>query len=54
LVKSFELPTTYSVLPTDVIWDGSDDIGRRVPAGVYFVRFEVSGEKKTEKAILLR
>ncbi|HEX7320601.1 MAG TPA: C25 family cysteine peptidase [bacterium] len=54
LVKSFELPTTYSVLPTDVIWDGSDDIGRRVPAGVYFVRFEVNGEKKTEKAILLR
>ncbi|MGB3340996.1 MAG: FlgD immunoglobulin-like domain containing protein, partial [bacterium] len=36
------------------VWDVRDDLGRRVPAGVYFVRFETDDYKKTEKAILLR
>jgi len=37
-----------------VIWDGLDDAGRRVPAGVYFVQLEAEGERITEKVILLR
>ena len=42
------------------VWDSHDDLGRRVPAGVYFVRFAASpvGEtddyQKTEKAVLLK
>jgi len=36
------------------VWDSRDDLGRRVPAGVYFVRFETDDYKKTEKAILLK
>ncbi|MGB3340550.1 MAG: C25 family cysteine peptidase [bacterium] len=37
-----------------VIWDAKDDLGRRVPAGVYFIHFQAGDYKKTEKAILLR
>ncbi|HEX7321164.1 MAG TPA: C25 family cysteine peptidase [bacterium] len=54
LVKSFKLPATYSILPANVIWDGSDDMGRRVPAGVYFIQLDAAEEKCTEKTIFLR
>ncbi|MEO0226887.1 MAG: C25 family cysteine peptidase [candidate division WOR-3 bacterium] len=37
-----------------VIWDGTDDSGRRLPCGVYFVRLEAGDFKKVEKAVLLR
>ena len=36
------------------VWDVRDDLGRRVPAGVYFIRFETDDYKRTEKAVLLR
>ena len=36
------------------VWDACDDLGRRVPAGVYFVRFQTDDYQKTKKAILLR
>jgi len=42
------------------VWDARDDLGRRVPAGVYFIRFAASpvGEtddyQRVEKAVLLR
>ncbi len=52
LIKSFDkLP----IQPfNQVIWHGYDDVGRRVPAGVYFLRFETNDYEKIEKAILLR
>jgi len=37
-----------------IFWDGTDDYGRKLPSGVYFVRLETDEFKKTEKAILLR
>lgn len=37
-----------------IIWDGKDDTGRLLPAGIYFVRFEDGDYKKVEKAVLLR
>jgi len=37
-----------------IFWDGTDDSGRRLPAGVYFIRLENGGLKQTEKVILLR
>jgi len=37
-----------------IFWDGKDDSGRRLPAGVYFVRLEVDDFRQVEKAILLR
>jgi flagellar hook assembly protein FlgD len=47
LVKNFSLPTSHFSLPTSVVWDGTDDIGRRVPQGVYFVRFVAVGHSGT-------
>jgi hypothetical protein len=52
LVKSFNHLTIQSV--NQVIWDGSDDLGHPVKAGVYFVRLETDGAQRTEKAVLLR
>jgi hypothetical protein len=37
-----------------VQWDGRDDLGRKVPAGVYFVTLQTQDYNKVEKAILLR
>jgi hypothetical protein len=36
------------------VWDTKDDMNRKVPAGVYFIRFETDDYQKTEKAVLLR
>jgi len=38
----------------EVIWDCKDDKGYKVPAGVYFIRFEAGKFKKTQKVVLLR
>jgi hypothetical protein len=38
----------------EIIWDGKDADGRKVPAGVYFMRLEAGGFKKTHKVILLQ
>uniref|UniRef100_A0A7V3RIM3 T9SS type A sorting domain-containing protein n=1 Tax=candidate division WOR-3 bacterium TaxID=2052148 RepID=A0A7V3RIM3_UNCW3 len=37
-----------------VVWDGTDDSGRKLPAGIYFIRVESDEFKETEKVILLR
>jgi len=37
-----------------VTWDGRDDLGRRVPAGVYFVKFETADHSQVEKAVILK
>ena len=37
-----------------VMWDGRDDLGRRVPAGVYFVKLKTDDYNKVEKAVLLK
>jgi hypothetical protein len=54
LVKSFISSTPHARRPTHIIWDGTDHVDRRVPAGIYFVHFEVGDFRKIEKAILLR
>jgi hypothetical protein len=35
-------------------WDGRDDAGRLVPAGVYFCTLAVGGETATRKMLLLK
>ncbi|MBA7474026.1 hypothetical protein ES707_09373 [subsurface metagenome] len=37
-----------------VCWDGTDDLGRQVTQGIYFIKLESSGFKAIEKVILLR
>ncbi len=36
-----------------VPWDGRDDLGRRLPAGVYFVRLESAGAARSSKIVLV-
>ncbi|HEX7319478.1 MAG TPA: T9SS type A sorting domain-containing protein [bacterium] len=35
-------------------WDMTDDVGRRLPAGVYFVRLEIPGKELVEKVVLIK
>ncbi len=37
-----------------VTWDGTDARGAKVPAGIYFYRFEANGFESTKKMILLK
>jgi len=54
LVKDFSRLTLDALRPMQIIWDGTDQFGRSVSAGVYFVDFRIGDYKKIEKAILLR
>lgn len=38
----------------DVVWDGKDEAGRKVPDGIYFFRIEAGSLKDTRKMILTR
>jgi serine protease AprX len=37
-----------------IVWDGTDDCGKRVSAGIYFCRIESQGTALTNKLILLK
>jgi len=53
-VKHFSLSTAYSLLPTSLIWYGTDDNGARLPAGVYFIRLTGHDASHTIPVVLLR
>ena len=38
----------------DLVWDGRDERGRSVPAGVYFIRVPTSGEDRTLRVVKTR
>ncbi len=38
----------------DIIWEGMDTKGKKLPGGVYFIKFEAGNYKETRKIILLR
>ncbi|MEO0078183.1 MAG: YCF48-related protein [candidate division WOR-3 bacterium] len=50
LVRSLAIESSLH----SVQWDGSDDSGRRLPAGVYFVRLRSGGLRQEQKVMLLR
>jgi hypothetical protein len=40
--------------PASRLWDGRDEAGHQVPAGVYFYRLEAGGEVLTRKLLVIR
>ena len=54
LIEDFSLPTAYSLVPTTILWDGTDQTGRPVPAGVYFVELTAEDILITRKVVKLR
>jgi hypothetical protein len=54
LVKSFSPPSALSPLPSALSWDGTDQTGRRVPSGVYFIHCQADAKRQVEKIILTK
>lgn len=54
LVKSFPLATGYSLLSTSIVWDGRDDRGSKLPAGVYIVRYTAGEHQETGKIVMVQ
>lgn len=50
-----DLIHNFKVNPVnEIYWNGFDNLGRKVAAGVYFIRFKTGTYEKVEKAILVR
>lgn len=54
LVKNFSFPTTEYQPTFTVVWDGKNEIGEKIPTGVYFVEMRVGGKEIKEKIIYLK
>ncbi|GAH16540.1 unnamed protein product, partial [marine sediment metagenome] len=61
LIRNFSQLLSYIGYRSSVIsWDGTDDIGRKVPEGIYFIYFTASpvwnkeNYKETKKIIMLK
>ncbi|MEO0136021.1 MAG: C25 family cysteine peptidase [candidate division WOR-3 bacterium] len=52
-VRMFNLDPARLDQISDIIWDGSDNLGRKLPSGIYFVRLKVGQLNAIRKAILL-
>ena len=53
-VRHIEIQPSANGSPVSVIWDGTDNIGRALPGGIYFVRSEHGVSPQTAKLILMR
>jgi hypothetical protein len=62
-IKIYDITGTYMRTLVDqpqrvgyhtVVWDGTDDSGKKVPSGVYFVRFESNNYCATRKLLMLK
>jgi len=54
LVKRFSLPTAYSLVPTVVTWDGTDQADHALPSGVYLLKLKAGEHTTTRKLLLIR
>ena len=41
-------------MPTEVSWDGTDNYGKKVSAGIYFIALSVDENSIVEKVILTK
>jgi flagellar hook assembly protein FlgD len=54
LVKNLALGTGQSAPGTTVMWDGKDDAHKKLPGGVYFLKFSADDYEETKKLMLIR
>jgi len=54
LVKNFNLKSEISNLQSEVSWNGVNNAGQKLPAGVYFLRFQAGDYKETRKLLVIR
>jgi hypothetical protein len=54
LVKSFDLESSIMNHESAISWYGDDNAGRKLPGGVYFVKFRAGDYKETQKLLLIR
>ena len=54
LVKHFSVPTAYCLVPSVISWDGTDSSNRKLPSGVYFLKFQAGEYSAKEKLLLIR
>ncbi|MCK4575965.1 T9SS type A sorting domain-containing protein, partial [candidate division WOR-3 bacterium] len=54
LVRSFSVPTDYSVLHNTIMWDGKDSKGKMVPSGIYFCKLKIGKTILTRKFLRVR
>lgn len=54
IVKILLPPTVYCLLPTGITWDGTDNTGNKLPAGVYFIDLSSGDCRLTEEVTVLR
>jgi len=54
LIQSFSLLTPRSSLLASIVWDGRDNNGEKVPAGIYFYRLQTADFTETRKLTILR
>jgi hypothetical protein len=54
LVRDLSRQLSFTGHQSSVIWDSRDDVGRRVPAGVYFVKLTTDDYQNVQKTVLLK
>lgn len=54
LIRTLPITQLPNDLITKVVWDGTDDSGRKVPDGVYFCRIEAGSFSQSQKLLFLR
>jgi photosystem II stability/assembly factor-like uncharacterized protein len=53
LVKSFNLESRIENHESSFVWNGTDDHGKRMPAGIYFVELSTTDHTVCDKIVLL-
>ncbi|MGQ9534317.1 MAG: FlgD immunoglobulin-like domain containing protein, partial [bacterium] len=54
LVKTFHLVSKNQHHVANIVWYGEDDLGRKLPAGIYFILLEENDFKLIKKTIMLK
>jgi hypothetical protein len=54
LIKDFSRLTPDALRPTHIIWDGTDNRGRKLASAVYFVEVKIGKERLVKPVLLIR